>query len=396
MRILHYCEQFSALTETFLYDYVTELERQGVDNHVVTTRRVNEAQRPYAKVSVVPAAGRWNPSRLGYRTMAGIGIGSADESAWPATRQRIARAARRLGPHAIHAHFGHVGVLIAPVAARLGIPLVVTFYGYDISALARDPEWQRRYRRMWPTVTAATVLSEKMRQRVIEMGCPPAKTHLVRLARHQEGLEFRLPSRRVRHFVTVGRLVEKKGHFDAVRAIRRAMAAGPTDLRLDIVGDGSLREELQRFIDDEGLADIVHLRGALPNNETMQLLRDADAMLLCSRTAASGDEEGTPTSLVEAQLLGLPCVTTDHSGIPEVIPESSYRFVAPEGDPEAIARCIVDLAGCAIDELHGIARRGRARMESEFDPSTECGKFIAIYRRATAGAATEQMEGHLL
>ena len=63
MRVLHFATSFSPLSQTFIYDSVTELEQQGVDNHVVTLKRHNEEQRPFHKVSVVPAPGRWNPAR---------------------------------------------------------------------------------------------------------------------------------------------------------------------------------------------------------------------------------------------------------------------------------------------------------------------------------------------
>ena len=84
MRVLHFASSFSPLSQTFIYDYVMELEQQGVDNHVVTLTRQNEEQRPFPKVSVVPAPGRWGPVRLWYRGLAALGIG---------TRHRIVVAA---------------------------------------------------------------------------------------------------------------------------------------------------------------------------------------------------------------------------------------------------------------------------------------------------------------
>ncbi len=387
MRVLHFTEIFSPLTETFIYDYVTELERQGTDNHVLTLRRENREERPFPKVTAVKRAGRWHPLRLGMRVLAAAGAGSALESSWPVVRPRLARAVRDVAPDVIHAHFGPAATLIAPVAGRLGIPLVATFYGYDISRLALDDAWVRRYARLWSTVGGVTVLSETMRRQAIRLGCPADRLRVVHLARDLRHVAYRPPPRTVRHFLSVGRLVGKKGHADAIRAIRQVHDAGSTDVRLDIVGAGPLHAELHALITASGLEDSVVLKGAMSSNDVLRAMQDADALLLCSKTDASGNEEGTPTVLVEAQSLGLPCVATDHAGVAEMLPAPARRFMAPAGDVTAIADAIQRLASCPVEELGRIARAGRDRMEEQFDISTECAKLRSLYDDVGSGRA---------
>jgi colanic acid/amylovoran biosynthesis glycosyltransferase len=383
MRILHFCTNFSPLTETFIYDYVTELERLGTDNHVVCLRRENEDSRPFDKVAVVEAAGRWNPVKLGFRALASVGIGSTTESSWSIERPRLASVVRRVEPDVIHAHYGPEAVMIAPVARRMGVPLVATFYGYDISRLALEAEWQRRYRRFWPGVSAVTVLSKDMRRRAIHLGCLSHLIHVVHLSRDLDLLPFRQPTRRVERFISVGRLTEKKGHLDAIDAVGRAIARG-IDASLDIVGSGLMRPAIEHRIRDHQLDARIRLHGSIGNSDVLQLMREADALLLCSKTAADGDQEGTPTVIVEAQALGLPCVATAHAGIPEMIPEGHHRFLAPEGDVASLADRIVSLCACSVEELERIAVEGRAMVEREFNLTTECGKLIELYEMSNS------------
>ena len=183
IRVAHLCKAFSKRSETFVYDYVTELERQGVDNHVVANRRVNPEERPFEDVTVVPWPALWNPRRMGYRLLEVLGLdGTLDSSwreLWPGAEEEIGRIA----PDVLHAHFGRPGVKAVPVAERLGRPLVVTFYGYDISKLPRERRWREAYESIWRAARAIVVLSEDMKQEAVRLGAPPDAVHVVHLAR---------------------------------------------------------------------------------------------------------------------------------------------------------------------------------------------------------------------
>ena len=92
------------------------------------------------------------------------------------------------------------------------------------------------------------------------------------------------------------------------------------------------------------------------------------------------NREGTPTVLIEAQATGLPCITTTHAGIPETIPETNHRFLAPEGDVDALTDCLIGLLNQSPDEILTIARRGRDHVEQEFHLSSEVKKLRSLYR----------------
>lgn len=378
MRVLHFADSFSPISETFVYDYVTELERQGADNHVVTFRRKNPEVRPFPKVHVVDRPGRWHPQRLWHRALVPFGIGAARTSDWPQTRDRVERVVRRVQPDVVHAHFGPAAVLMAPVAECLDVPLVTTFYGYDISSLPTEDFWAEAYDEFWPQVDAVTVLSNEMKSRAEKLGCPAEKLTVVHLSRDLENFPFHPPSRSVESVLFVGRLVPKKAPLDAVRAVEQANARG-ADLTLDLLGDGPLRDEVERYVKECDLGDAVTVHGRVPNDEVSSRMRKADAFILPSRTAPNGNREGTPTVLVEAQAVGLPCVSTRHAGIPEMIPEAHYDLLVSEGDVAALTEALWTLAGRPIDDLEQMAERGRRKVEQDFSLCEEVKRLHEIY-----------------
>lgn len=379
MTAIHYTRLFSPLSETFIYDRVVGLERFGPDVHVVAHGRQNEDERPFPKVTTLSMPNRWNPRRLFYRSKTAV-CGENPESAnWPAWRDQLVVLARRTDADLIHAHFGQQGVRAMGASRRLGIPLVVTFYGYDISQLPRSDFWREKYEELWEVVASIHVLSEKMKERVVQLGGPEGRTHVVHLNRDLDQFDYSPPTRPIQNLLSVGRLVEKKGHADTIRAVKRAVERG-VEVTLDILGGGRLEDELRNLIQAEGLGNRVRLHGQVASEEVIQYMTEADAFILCSKTAPSGDKEGTPTVFIEAQSIGLPCIATRHAGIPEMIPDSSHQFLAPEGDVEAIASRIERMAACSVDGLQSIADRGRTKMKEDFSTQSTLEKTVDIYR----------------
>jgi glycosyltransferase involved in cell wall biosynthesis len=384
VRVVHFCRAFSNLSETFIYDYVTELERQGLDNQVITFDRQNESTRPFEKVQVLKRPGPRHPVNLAVRLFRKIRRQSDVDRPWAGCATELLRAARRYRPQIIHAHFGWEAAMIAPVARRMRVPLVVTFYGYDISSLPVDSWWRHRFQRLWSEAAAIVVLSRNMAEAVARLGCPAQNVHVVHLARRLGYLKEPAPRVPVRKFLSVGRLVEKKGHLDAIRAIHQVAKIFP-DVQLEIVGEGPLRPQIEETIHTLGLERHVHLCGALPSQETLHLMHRADGFLLCSRTGANGDKEGTPTVLVEAQSIGIPLVTTAHAGIPEMLPEENRSLLAAEGNVAQIVQRLEWLMNCDEVALKSMVCRGQKFVQIHFDLSSETSKLIDLYRTLAIG-----------
>ena len=380
MRTVHFSHSFSKLSETFIYDYVTGLQNHGVDTHVITLNRVNANDRPFKNVQQINL-NLLNPERLIRRGADFIRNKSMETSSWPVYRKKLRRILSDLDPDIIHAHFGPMGVLISPVASSLRIPVIITFYGYDISEYALDSYWQEQYKELATHTDAVTVLSEQMKSEAVELGFSDEQTKVIHLGTDLSRFPRKSISHPVRKFVSVGRLSEKKGHIDGIKAIQKAKKETGLSLELTIIGEGNHRENLQEYISEHDLDDSVSLAGSLPNSDVIDMLYESDAFILCSKTAAKGDKEGTPTVLIEAQAAGLPCISTYHSGIPEIIPEKNHDLLAPEGDVNSISECIKTLVTASEAYVSDHIRLGRERVEREFNIKEETLKFKRLYKR---------------
>lgn len=379
MRVLHFAKSFSPLSETFIYDYVKELEQQGVENHVVTFNRENSESRPFPKVELIERPSRWHPRRLWYRALVPFGYGDTRTSDWAQIRERLGAVIREIQPDLVHAHFGPAGVLVSPVTEAHRIRLIVSFHGFDAFKLPKEEFWKEKYSELFSRVGSITVVSEVMSDHLAAIGAPPEKIRVVRVGKRVNDYPYRLPTSSVRDWISVGRLTEKKGFGDCVAAFQQLVAKYPGST-LDIIGEGERADDLKNQIDSIRLSDQVRLLGERPHDEVKRRLHRADGFVLCSKEAEDGNREGVPTVLMEAQAVGLPVVSTTHSGIPEVIPDKNHQFLATEGDVKKISGCMRQLANRTVEELQEVSKRGRRKIEREFNLSKEVDSLRSIYR----------------
>ena len=377
MRVVHFVESFSPLTETYVYDLVVAGSRHGLDSWVLTLRRANAVTRPFNNVREISLPPRWSPERLWSRLSVQAGRVDPHEQYSSILQRRIRRFLSSQRADVVHAHFGPAGYLILPVAQALGIPLVVSFYGYDVTRQASSELWRSRYEKMFRFADALVALSNVMREQLLELGASASKVRIVHVGKRASEYVYHQPRSPVLNWVSVGRLVEKKGHLDCIRAF--AIAMRDRDATLTIVGDGEERKTLTDEVAAQKLGQRVRFAGSLPHPEMLQAMREADAFVLCSKTATDGDTEGTPVVLLEAQALGLPCVATRHSGIPEVIAAENHRFLAEEGNVHDIAARMALLSQATQGELANITRYGRRKVELEYDVDIEAGRLLELY-----------------
>jgi colanic acid/amylovoran biosynthesis glycosyltransferase len=171
----------------------------------------------------------------------------------------------------------------------------------------------------------------------------------------------------------VASLQEYKGHAVLFDAVARRPALDR--LRLTLVGEGVLREELEVHAEALGIADRVQFLGALSEDEVRRRMDEADLFVLPSIVAADGQMEGLPVSLIEALACGLTCVATSLSGIPELIRDGETGLLARPGDADDLARALVD----AIDADPIDPAQGRALVRAEFDIRLTARRMVELF-----------------
>ncbi len=291
---------------------------------------------------------------------------------------------RRRGITQLHVHFGGavatVGFL-ASAAAR--IPYSLTIHGPD----EFFDEEGFHLRQKLENATFVIAISHYCRSQLMRIASPE---HWDRFVTVRLGIRPELlPERTARapenplKIIMVGRLVPTKGPLLLLQAIERVRNHG-LGVSLTLVGDGPERADLETFIRQHRLAEVVTLTGALNHDQTLERVAAADLFVLASFA------EGIPVSLMEAMALGVPCVSTYIAGIPELIESERDGILVPAGSVDDLANAILRLA--RDPELRRrLAAAARNRVLREYSLSDNL-KLLAdtLGRRLTG---TDRSEG---
>ncbi len=296
---------------------------------------------------------------------------------------------KAISPCLIHAHFGPDGVWALPVKRKLKIPLVVTFHGYDITVNDTTGEdlselygqnplpqlyfWRRR--QLFREADCCIAVSEFIRSKLIAKGCPPDKILVHYIGVDIDKFSPNPSVKREPVILFVGRLVEKKGCQYLIQAMAEVQSVLP-ELELGIIGDGKLRSVLEK----QAASSLQRYRflGAQPPEVVREWLNRS--LLLCAPSVTDflGNSEGLPMTVIEAQAMKLPVISSIHSGIPEAIIHGETGLLCPEKDWQSLAQNIITLAGNEeLRERFAIA--GRKRVEQLFNLKHNTAKLEEIY-----------------
>jgi teichuronic acid biosynthesis glycosyltransferase TuaC len=251
----------------------------------------------------------------------------------------------------IDAHYYYPdGVAAALLAKWFDKPLTITARGTDLNLIPqyalpkRMIEWAAR--RAAGSIGVCAALMDVLRG----WGHDPAKLHTLRNGVDLE--RFRpLPQAQMRAelgvsgeplLLSVGHLIERKGHHVAIEALA-ALAKQSPAARLVVIGEGEERAALTALAARLGVADKVRLTGSLPNTELLKWYSAADVLLLCS------SREGWANVLLESMACGTPVVATDIWGTPEVVGRPEAGRLVPQRDGLSFATAIAELLAAGVD-----------------------------------------------
>jgi glycosyltransferase involved in cell wall biosynthesis len=400
---------FPRLSETFVLHELLELERQGLRLHVVALRRPEEAvqqealARLEADVEYLPDLANAEPKlalkvahaalllRRPRRYLNGIAeaIASPDYSRGDFRRALLlGHRLVRLGAPPLYVHFASRPGTIGRFAALLtGVP-------YGLSAHAKDVWLTPRKELARKVRDAEVVLTCTAEGRAYLSGLAGRHTPVV-LAHHGVATDDRrrhVPAEGDPPVVlSVGRLVEKKGHDTLVHAAAVLRDRGLA-FRLRIVGEGVEWSRLQRLVHQLRIEDRVTFTGPLTEAEVREEYERADGFALGCRVLENGDRDGIPNVLLEAMAHGLPIVSTRCAGIQEAVADEQSALLADPDDAAGFADRIQRLL---TDEVlrsrlgANAARRARER----FDRDANLPTVVDALRRSGLVTRRHRVEG---
>lgn len=280
----------------------------------------------------------------------------------------------------IHCHFGPNGIHGVDLK-EIGISgkIVTTFHGYDLSMFILNND-KTVYKDLFHKGDLFLPISNYWKKRLIKLNCDKNKILVHHMGISLDKFKYserKIPADKAVKILTIGRLTEKKGHKYVLKAISKIVHKHKNIIYL-IAGDGTLRDELKSLVTKLRINNNVQFLGNVDDDTLLKLYQESHIFILPSVTAHSGDKEGIPVVLMEAQATGLPVISTLHSGIPEVVHEDKSGFLVPERDVNALAEKIESLIEHP-EVWSKMGKYGRKFVEENYDIKILNQRLVKIY-----------------
>jgi glycosyltransferase involved in cell wall biosynthesis len=295
---------------------------------------------------------------------------------------QLAREVRSKHLDHLHAPFASDVATVARLGAQLaGVTYSFTARAKDIFHESVQPEdLRQKLRDAAGVVTVSDYHLDYLRQTY-----GPLASHVQRVYNGLDLDEFpyEAPHDRPAKIVAIGRLVEKKGFPDLIDACALLNRQG-CSFSCRFIGNGPLKADLEAQIERLGLQEQVKLVGPRPQSEVIQEVQSAAVLAAPCIVCQDGDRDGLPNVIQEALALGTPVISTDVTGIPEVVRHGETGLLVPQHDPPTLAAALERLLSDSALRVE-LATRARRFMEAEFNIHRNTARRRALFQAAVCG-----------
>ena len=413
LRIGFLVKTFPRLSETFILNEILGLEQLGWELHIYSLRRpVEEPVHPgvsqvVAPVSYIPAllptASWMDPlltvsANLRMLIKRPLRYVSAFRKYFFETKETrlkefvqascLAVSLEKQGITYLHAHFANTPTAVAEIVHWLtGIPFSFTAHAKDIYT-TNEADLARRIQ------TATTVLTcTSANERHLRALCTdPVSIHLayhgIDTARFAAVECESTQKAEVPLILSVGRFCEKKGLEDLIRACAILRDKSVT-FRCTLVGYGPHEKKLKELRATLGLEDLIEMPGRLVQQDVIAQYSKASVFALPCLITDNGDRDGIPNVLFEAMAAAVPVVTTNVSGITELVVVGSTGWLVESRRPDILAETIEHVLSHP-DEAARLAANAKRRVLHEFTLKMSAQRVHLQLQSAVNSATGEQ------
>jgi glycosyltransferase involved in cell wall biosynthesis len=344
MKVLHYVYDFSLPSETFIYDYILNLEVNGVENYILCHKRHLNNKRPFKRVKIISdQVSLFN--KIYFKIFDNWAIRNQTE---------VIKYISELKPDIVHAHFGPNGLKLKRLLKKfeIKIPLVVSMHGTDttmyplkykqykknIQQITKDSttiftvpsiflkeEFQRNFSlnisdglRVLPNSYSANIVNKKFKY-------------------YKENDKLKL--------ISIGRLIYWKG-FNFLVEAADILNKKSIDFELVIIGEGQDRNNIEKLIIEKKLIGKVILLGLRHHDEVLNMLSKSDIYIQPSIVDLKTNQtESFGVAVLEAIIVGLPVIVTNVGGLPDTVlgGNSGFARIIESKDPKAIVNSVLSM-----------------------------------------------------
>tara|TARA_R110002049_G_scaffold3795_5_gene27661 strand:- start:139395 stop:140528 length:1134 start_codon:yes stop_codon:yes gene_type:complete len=280
---------------------------------------------------------------------------------------------RILIEYGTHAH----GLL--PVLKASNIPAIVHFHGYDAS-ITDVIKKCNAYKQVFLYASKVIAVSRVMEHALLSLGCPKDKL-IYNVYGPRKDFEYVVPEYSKKQFLSVGRFTDKKAPYYTIMAFSKVVDKHPS-AKLLMAGDGTLLSTCKNIVKQLKLENNVIFLGVINQQAYINLLKESLAFVQHSIVAENGDSEGTPLSILEASIAGLPVISTYHAGIPDVIEHNKTGLLSKEHDLETMGLNMLKL----LDDpelAKQLGQAGKEHVTNNFNMDLHIKNLDKILRNAT-------------
>lgn len=405
MRIGYIVKRYPRYSETFIVTEILAHEAAGLDIEIFSLRRPEDThfQDGIARVRApvnylstddsVKGADFWAAIEQASQVLpdlwAALETAHGEDARQVYQALRLACQVRLKGIGHLHAHFATAAAAVARLAARFAnVPYTFTAHAKDIfHESVQSEDLQRKMRDAAAIITVSDYNVQYLRR---AYGAVAERIQRIYNGLDLERFPYSDPSNRPPRIVSVGRLIEKKGFSDLIDACAALVERG-CKFTCQIVGTGELKSVLQSQIARLGLESVVELMGPRPQNEMLTLVQRGAVFAAPCVVGEDGNRDGLPTVLLEAMALGTPCVSTDVTGIPEVLQDGITGLQVPQHDPRALADAIERLlADCQLRAR--LAIQARRQIEAKFNSQHNAATLRQIFSMSESYVTVAPLE----
>ncbi len=397
-KIAYISSSFPVLTETFIIREVEELRRKGVDVEVFSLKSPQLKGTLQSNTKFLIETTHYYPYILSFRVLNALIYYFVKK---PATSCEIlakiitthisspllllktiaiipksfaiAKTLKEMGMTKVHAHWATIPTTVAWIISELnGCDFTFTAHAWDI--FKTDTMLEEKITKAKKVITCTGFNKKYLLEKY-----PRINPEKIIVVYHGLDLKRFIPHKRIRGdqftILSIGRLTEKKGIHYLLKACSILRETGIPFHAYIIYVRGNFEKEIFRLYDSLGLKSCIELIPEMSQEKLMDYYENADCFVLPCLIAKSGERDGIPNVILEALAMELPVVSTDVSGIPEVVNDGKSGLLVEPENAEEIAYAIEKLY--FDNELRcRLGNNGRQLIKQEFEISANVDRLI--------------------
>lgn len=276
----------------------------------------------------------------------------------------------------VHTHFATMGIYAKELGDLLKIPYTLTAHAYDIYV---NPKADKLKNIMENAAAVITISEYNKNYLKYDIGVEN-RIDVIRCGINGRKFNPRKTSKKEQHpikILTVSRFVEKKGIEYLIKSIPLVLKEIP-NCEFIVVGSGPLMESLQDLAKRLNVDSVIKFKGDVSDSDLLNYYNDADMFVLPCIVAKNGDRDGIPVAMMEAMALEIPLISTNVSGIPELVEDGISGILVPPKDEKAISEAVIKL--CKNEDLRiQMGKKGREIVLEKYNIKNETKKLEVLF-----------------